>query len=383
MDQQTVNRTVVIGLAFAISALFLTMVSSFLVAIFLAGLFSALANPVYQSIRRFIGGSQTVASLLTVLLGLLFVFVPILLIAITVIGQAVDIATQAKPWLQSNFSEPGQISVWLSQLPFYEQLLPYRELLLEHLGKIIGKISQMVVDLFQSATVGTVNVAVTAFVVFYTIFFFLIDGDGLVKRILYYLPLEDRDEKMLLDRFTAVTRATLKGTAVIGFLQGSLAGLGFWVLGVPSALLWAVVMMFMSVVPGVGGTLIWGPAVIYLLSIGDIWQGVALLVYCAAIVGSIDNVLRPKLVGNDTQLHELMIFFSTLGGLMMFGFPGFIIGPIIAALFVTVWEIYGFEFKEWLPDTAFRTRAEQELETEETKRLAEKQSEKNSETNRV
>jgi len=251
--------------------------------------------------------------------------------------------------------------------------LPYREMLLEHLGGFVGSLSKAVVDLFQSATLGTVNVVMTAFIVLYTMFFFLIDGDKLVKLILYYLPLDDRDEELLLNRFTSVSRATLKGTAVIGFLQGGMAGLGFWVLGVPSALLWAVIMMFMSVVPGVGGTLIWAPAVVYLLGIGHIWEGITLFIYCAAIVGSIDNVLRPKLVGNDTQLHELMIFFSTLGGLVMFGFPGFIIGPIIAALFVTVWDIYGFEFHEWLPETGFRTRAEKEAE--EQTRLAEGSSE--------
>ncbi len=360
MDQKAVNRWVVIVIAFAISGLFLAMISNFLEAIFLAGLFSALCNGIYQKIKSGVGGRQAVASLITVFLALLFVFVPVLLIAVTVIGQALEIAGQARPWLQSTLGEPGQISAWLSQLPFYEQLLPYREMLLEHLGGFIGGISKSVVDLLQSATLGTVNVVMTAFIVLYTMFFFLLDGDGLIKRILYYLPLDDRDEEMLLARFTSVTRATLKGTAVIGFLQGSMAGLGFWLLGVPSALLWAVIMMFMSVVPGVGGALIWGPAVVFLLATGQVWQGVALFVYCAAVVGSIDNVLRPKLVGSDTQLHELMIFFSTLGGLVMFGFPGFIIGPIVAALFVTVWEIYGLEFKDWLPETGFKTRAEQE-----------------------
>ncbi|MGB0867878.1 MAG: AI-2E family transporter, partial [Granulosicoccaceae bacterium] len=240
MEQKTVNRIVVIVVAFAISALFLAMVSNFLVAIFLAGLFSALFNPLYQRVRASVGGREAVASLFTVFLALLFVFVPVLLVALTVIGQAVEITNHARPWIQSTFSEPGQISAWLSHLPFYEQLLPYREMLLEHLGGFVGSLSKAVVDLFQSATLGTVNVVMTAFIVLYTMFFFLIDGDKLVKLILYYLPLDDRDEELLLNRFTSVSRATLKGTAVIGFLQGGMAGLGFWVLGVPSALLWAV-----------------------------------------------------------------------------------------------------------------------------------------------
>ena len=175
----------------------------------------------------------------------------------------------------------------------------------------------------------------------YTLFFFLIDGDRLLFYMLYYLPLNDEDETKLLQRFTSVTRATLKGTAVIGFLQGALAGLALYFAGIPSALFWAVAMMFLSVVPGIGTALVWGPAVIYLVVSGEYLVSSLLAIYCIVVVGSIDNVLRPKLVGNDTRLHELMIFFSTLGGILMFGFMGFVIGPIIAALFVTLWELYG------------------------------------------
>jgi len=195
-------------------------------------------------------------------------------------------------------------------------------------------------------------------IILYTLFFFLIDGDRLLYYVLYYLPLNDEDETKLLRRFTSVTRATLKGTAVIGVLQGSLAGLALYFAGIPSALFWAVTMMVLSVVPGVGTALVWIPAVIYLLVGGQFLTAVLVAAFCGVVVGTVDNVLRPKLVGNDTQLHELMIFFSTLGGLIMFGFMGFVIGPIIAALFVTIWELYGDEFQSWLPTTAFRPHGE-------------------------
>jgi len=120
-------------------------------------------------------------------------------------------------------------------------------------------------------------------------------------------------------------------------------------------------MMLLSVVPGIGAALVWIPACIFLAVNGQWVLAIGLFVFCALLVGSIDNILRPKLVGSDTQLHELMIFFSTLGGLLTFGIPGFIIGPIIAALFVTVWEIYGVEFKDWLPDTNFVPHSERKI----------------------
>ena len=148
--------------------------------------------------------------------------------------------------------------------------------------------------------------------------------------------------------------ATQRGTAVIGVLQGGLAGIALVLAGVPSSLFWAVAMMFLSVVPGVGTALVWIPAVIWLLVSGHVVSAIAVAAFCAIVVGALDNVLRPRLVGNDAQLHDLMIFFSTLGGLLLFGFTGFIIGPIVAALFVTVWELYGEEFRNWLPTTAFR-----------------------------
>jgi len=213
-----------------------------------------------------------------------------------------------------------------------------------------------VVNALQSITFGTFNVLLSVMIVLYTLFFFLIDGDRLLFYMLYYLPLNDEDETKLLQRFTSVTRATLKGTAVIGFLQGALAGLALYFAGIPSSLFWAVAMMVLSVVPGVGTALIWIPAVIYLIVGGNLVEAIAVGVFCVVVVGTVDNLLRPKLVGNDTQLHELLIFFSTLGGLLMFGFMVFVIGPIIAALFVTLWELYGHEFKDWLPTTAFRPR---------------------------
>ena len=256
--------------------------------------------------------------------------------------------------------EPGALANSLQSLPFYDQLLPFQNILRERIGEFIGLVSKLALDAVQAATVGTFNAVLMGFIVLYTMFFFFMDGDKLLYYILYYLPLRDEDENKLLERFTSVTRATLKGTAVIGMLQGTLAGLALYVGGVPSALLWAVAMMFLSVVPGIGTALVWIPGVIYIIANGSVMTGLGVALFCAVVVGGVDNLLRPKLVGNDTQLHELMIFFSTLGGLILFGFWGFVIGPIIAALFVTIWELYGEEFSEWLPTTAFIPRGDEE-----------------------
>ncbi len=381
MQQRLVNRGVLVLLLLGISILFLALVKPFLQIVFIAALFAALFTPLYRTIKNYVGGRGGLASALTLLTVILFIIVPLGFLLGTVTSQAIDIANTAAPWVRQQLATPGLITQTLEGLPFYSVIEPYRELALSRLGDMAGIVSSWLVDALQSATLGTFSALLSIVLVLYTLFFFLIDGDRLLFYMLYYLPLNDEDETKLLQRFTSVTRATLKGTAVIGLLQGALAGLALHLAGIPSALFWAVAMMVLSVVPGIGTALVWVPAVIYLLVGGHYASAAGVGVFCAVVVGTVDNVLRPKLVGNDTQMHELMIFFSTLGGLLMFGFMGFVIGPIIAALFVTLWELYGDEFRHWLPSTAFRPQGDavelphqrlQRVAAEAHKRAAEK-----------
>lgn len=358
MQQRLVNRGVLICLLLGITLLFLAMVKPFLQAVFVAALFAALFTPFYRRILSHVGDRRALASSLTLLTVIFFVMVPLGLLLSTVARQAVDIAETAVPWVQQQLLTPGLITEYLESLPFYNYIEPYRELVITRVGDLAGLVSGWLVSGLKSATLGSFNALLSILIVLYALFFFLIDGDRLLFYMLYYLPLNDEDETKLLHRFTSVTRATLKGTAVIGFLQGALAGLALYFAGIPSALFWAVAMMVLSVVPGIGTALVWIPAVIYLVVGGHFATAIALALFCGIVVGTVDNVLRPKLVGNDTQMHELMIFFSTLGGLLMFGFMGFVIGPIVAALFVSLWELYGDEFKDWLPTTAFKPQGE-------------------------
>jgi len=354
VNQTIVNRSVLILVLICISALFFYLMLPFLQAIFLAAIFAALFTPLYRRLLALLGERQALASGLTLLVVLMFVFVPLILVVAAVIAQAIEVAETARPWILTRLRTPGTLTGWFEMLPFHEKLLPYREQTLARAGDLAGTVSSNALTFLRSATVGTFNALLNGAIILYTMFFFLMNGDRLLFYVLYYLPLDDHDETQLLRRFGSVTRATLKGTAVIGILQGGLAGLALYAAGVPSALFWAVVMMFLSVVPAIGTALIWVPAVIWLAVSGQPAAAAGVAAFCTVVVGLVDNLLRPRLVGNDAKLHDLMIFFSTLGGLLVFGFTGFIIGPIVAALFVTVWELYGEEFRDWLPSTAFR-----------------------------
>jgi predicted PurR-regulated permease PerM len=206
-------------------------------------------------------------------------------------------------------------------------------------------------------TAGTAAFLLDAFVMLYAMFFFLRDGKAVIEKVFYYVPLRHADEVQMVERFTSVTRATIKGTVIIGIVQGTLAGLSLWAAGIDGAAFWGTIMVILSVIPGIGSALVWVPAVIYLFAKDQIMAATLVAVWCMTVVGTIDNVLRPKLVGKDAKMPDLLILIGTLGGLFLFGPIGFIAGPLAFGLFLTVWDIYGAAFRHILPSVTPLSRA--------------------------
>lgn len=352
MNRDAIHKSFLLILVLFISSIFLFMVRPFLMALLLAGIFSALAHPLYRRIARWLGGRRQAASAITLLLIVMVILLPLVGLLGVVTAQALKVGQSVTPWVQEQLASPDAVTQWLADLPFYDKIVPYRDTIIQKAGELVGTLSRFLINGVQAATMGTVHFIFMLFVLLYSMFFFLVDGHKLLEKILYYLPLEDADERRMLNRFTSVSRATLKGTAVIGILQGGLAGIAFAVVGIPSAVFWGTVMTVLSIIPGIGTALIWGPAAIVLVAQGHWGLAIGLVIFCGVVVGSIDNFLRPRLVGKDTEMHDLLILFSTLGGIALFGFIGFVIGPIVAALFVTVWEIYGVVFQDVLPEVS-------------------------------
>jgi predicted PurR-regulated permease PerM len=174
----------------------------------------------------------------------------------------------------------------------------------------------------------------------YLLFFFLRDGGELSRRIRDAVPLREEQQRALLTKFTVVTRAMFKGNLLVAAVQGALGGLIFWFLGIHAAVLWAVVMAFLSLLPAVGAAAVWLPVALYFLATGDVWRGLVLILYGAFVIGLVDNLLRPYLVGKDTQMPDYIVLISTLGGIAVFGLDGLIIGPVIAAMFIAIWDIF-------------------------------------------
>jgi predicted PurR-regulated permease PerM len=348
-DSERLRRVTLVTLALFISALFLWMVREFLIALLLAAITAGMLRPFYVGLSQRLKNRRTLAAGVTLALLVLLVILPLVAYAIVVANQAVELGRAASPWLQTTFGSAGFGRVF-ERYPSLRPLEPYREQILTKLGELGGELGALAVAAVTAAAQEVVTFVLMLFVMLYATFFFMTDGRSILRRILYYSPLPSEDEDKMLERFLSVARATIKGTLVIGLVQGALGGLAFWVAGIQGAAFWATSMAVLSVVPGIGTAMIWVPGVLFLALTDRVGAAVGLGAWCAIVVGSIDNFLRPALVGKDAKLSDLLILISTLGGIALFGALGFIIGPIVAALFVTVWDIYGDVFRTVLPE---------------------------------
>lgn len=348
-DRKKLEGIFLIILALLITAVFYHMVRGFIQTIFLAAVFSGMIHGLYKKLARGLGGRKPTSAALTVLVFVLVLIAPILAFLGVVVSQAVEVSASVGPWVEREMSGANELDGLLQRLPFWETIQPYQDLISTKVAEFAGRLGTFLVTSVAAASRGTAVFFFQLFILLYAMFFFLLHGKEYMARILYYIPLAPAAENRLVAKFVSVARATIKGTLVIGIVQGGLAGLAFWVAGIKGWAFWSVVMMILSIIPAVGTALVWVPAVIYLFALGFAGAAIALGVWCAVVVGLVDNVLRPWLVGRDTQMSDLLVLLSTLGGIIAFGAAGIIIGPIVAALWVTVWEIYGETFSEYLP----------------------------------
>ncbi len=316
----------------------------FLTAIVAAAILSVLFEPMYHRFLRLFPGWVATSSLLTCLVVAVIIVTPIL----SVLSLAVAEANQLYNAIGEERSFVGVVESgvgYFNETPIGRLVFKDAAFTTESVMQDIRQFSQNALGILQTAYQSVTHFVFWVFIMFFTLFYFLIDGDRAFRYLMSLSPLRTEHEKLLASKFISISRATLKGTLVVGVIQGLIGGVAFWVVGIPSPAIWGLLMILLSIIPLVGSALVWLPAGIFLLLIGQVWQGAFLLGIGMGVISVIDNILRPKLVGKDTQMHPLMIFFATLGGISLFGLPGFIIGPIIVSLFLALGEIYSIEFK--------------------------------------
>lgn len=332
--------TFLLILAIAVSVLFFGMISDFIVALLLAAIFAGLSYPLYTRALSWFGGREGLAATLTLLVVMVCVIVPVFAFLAVVAHEAMTVTESAEPWIKQHVGNPDGMEQILDKAPFGDRLAPYKGQIIQKSGELTQKFVHFAAGGLAGLTQGTARFFLLLFVFLYAKFQFLVGGDALPKRIVHYLPMTREEARRTLSTFTSVTRATLIGAAVIGVIQGTLAGIALAVAGIHGVFLWTAIMCVMSVVPGIGTAIVWVPAVIYLAVEGRFGAAAGLALWCILVVGSVDNFLRPLVVGKQTQLPNLLVLLGTLGGLFFFGPVGIILGPVVAALFVTVWELY-------------------------------------------
>lgn len=359
MSEQSLQRGFFLGLLLLVTLAFLWVIGPFFMPIFWAAVLATLFYPTFMWWEQQLGGRSVLASVSTIVTIVLNVIAPLLLVGLLVSSEASTVyqrlaaGQMSLPMNAEELREMAPVAADLSER-FGVSLQDFRKQVSSAALGVSQYLSTNVVAFGQNALRGVG----LFFLMLYLLFFFLRDGDRLVARLVNVLPFGDVRERRLFRKFANVARATIKGTLVIGIVQGILGGLIFWMLGIEAAALWGVVMGVLSFLPAVGAGLVWAPAAVFLIATGRMLEGVLLLVFGTLIIGLADNVLRPILVGRDTQMPDYLVLVTTLGGLALFGISGFVIGPIIGALFLAVWEMFGQEFASIARDEAERAAQE-------------------------
>jgi predicted PurR-regulated permease PerM len=311
---------------------------------------AVLATAFFPLQRRYVarlGGRRSLAALATMLTILGLIVVPLFLVGVAVSREAVYLHDQITS---------GAIDLQ-APLRFLRRMTPLASDYLAGFGVdvdgLVQRLSTSAIAVSQfiasrALGIGQDVLRITAlfFLMLYILFFLLRDGSQLVATLIRVLPLGDGRKRQLLAKFADVSLATIKGTLVVGVVQGAIGAILFWVLGIPAPVFWGSLMAVFSVLPAVGPGLIWLPAAVILLGMGQIVKGIVLIAAGVLVIGLVDNVLRPVLVGRDTQMPDYLVLLATLGGLAIFGVSGFVIGPVIAAFFLVVWDMFAQEFAE-------------------------------------
>ena len=349
MQTQLEHKAFLLLLAL-VSVAFFWLLLPFYGAVFWAVILAIVFQPLQRNFEYRFGSRSNLAAFLSVLVCIVIAIIPMTLIVGALIREGTELVGQ----VQSGAIDPSSVLGNLQEAlpPWAQQLVrPARRRQLRAAcaggwSSCSGEASQVIAGQALSIGQDTLRLFVSAGIMLYVLFFLFRDGRLIARNVRSAMPLSDEYNAQLTARFAAVVRATVKGNIVIAVIQGLIGGVAFWLLGIKGALLWGTLMTFLSLLPAVGSALVWVPAAAYLILTGAVLKGVALVLVGVLVIGLIDNVLRPILVGRDTRLPDYVVLVSTLGGISLFGINGFVIGPLIAALFMAAWTLFRDEQAE-------------------------------------
>lgn len=339
MDFSRIRNYLFLGLLAAVTFIFAIILRPFAYAIFWAAVIAALFYPLFERINNFFK-HPNLSTTVTLVAVAVIIILPLSIIALLITREAFSLyGSISGSGAQVNASITSIIDA-IKHNPLTAQLSIDEKWWTQKFAEGGQTVASYIFQVLTDVTQNSLKFGVMFVIMMYTLFFFIRDGKKILRKLMYILPLGDRYEIMLYNKFTEAAGAIIKGALILGGIQATLGGVTFWIAGIDGALIWSVVMLLASLIPGVGCALVWLPAGILMLITGHVWQGLFILSIGSLVISTIDNLLRPLIVGKDLNMPPLLVLFSTLGGITVFGFSGFMIGPIIAALFMAFWAMY-------------------------------------------
>ncbi|AUF95852.1 AI-2E family transporter [Pseudomonas sp. 02C 26] len=336
------NRALAVLLA-AVTIAFVWIMLPYYGAIFWAVILGILFAPLQRNLLIRFNRRRNLAAGVSLLICLLIAILPVIFTSALLVQEGASLYQRIE---SGQLDIAGYVEQGKNILPAFAQHgldqmgMGNLDGLRDKISKWAGQASQILASQAFSFGQGTFDFLVSFGIMLYILFFFLREGPELARKVRLAVPLPEDQKRRLQLKFNRVVRATVKGNLLVAITQGALGGVIFWILDIPSALIWAVLMAFLSLLPAVGAGIVWAPVAAYFILTGATWQGVVLTAFGVLVIGMVDNVLRPILVGRDTRMPDYLILVSTLGGLAVFGLNGFVIGPLIAALFISSWTIF-------------------------------------------
>lgn len=347
MKYEYVQTTFFLSLLFVTTVLFLWMVGEYLVPVFWAVVLAVVFMPIFGWLKRYTGGQGTFSAVATIFCVVLLGALPAILVTTLVAQESV---TLYQSLTQGEMRDVGFVERISTAAQSVEVLGIQPAMLEGWLTDGVARLADVVAGSMYSFGQVTIKVVVQFAVALYILFFFLRDGRQLMEKVLHFIPLSAGREQMILTRFSETTRAVVQGTLLIALVQGLVGGITFWLVGVSAPTLWGVVMTILSVIPVLGPALVWLPMGMLLIVTGSLWSGVIVLGVGIAVISVIDEFIRPIVVGRRAKMPDALVLLATLGGLATFGISGFVIGPIVAAVFMTLWEMFETHYHEDLRD---------------------------------
>ncbi|MGD0275250.1 MAG: AI-2E family transporter [Syntrophales bacterium] len=350
MASSKVQNVLFIILLVSVSVVFLYILKPFAYPLFWAGIIASLFYPLYQRLQQKMNMPSLNTAIVLLLISVIII-IPSVIIGSVLFNQIVQV-------YESISTDPAYIQKIiqgfikaLTYHPFLDRLHIKQSFWTDKIAEIMKNITNYAFMYLTDLTQNTIVFLTKFIIMFYALFFFIRDGEMILNAAMRLFSLGMDRERLLFEHFITTAKSTLKVTMIIGGLQGSLGGMIFYLTGIEGSLIWGGLMIFAAIIPAVGCSIIWAPAGILMILTGHIRTGIIILLFGALVISTVDTVLRPILIGKDIQMHTLLIFLSSLGGIVLFGFSGFVIGPIIASLMMAILDMYDEVYRKDIMDT--------------------------------